>query len=184
MNAISPKLIALDDYGAEFVLERFGNLMARVLPEAPSAVLVGGCIRDTIYGREVKDWDFMVTSDTDACGIERALGIELEDVLGFDRSQGRAEYDQDENIYRVFETADKGINVLLVGSITGRICTFPDSISQVMFDGSQVFATKQFIETSNTKVITHSHELQRPMKDERRARLAAKYPDFTFKDIA
>jgi hypothetical protein len=183
MNQPTPKLIALRDYGAEFVHAQYGALLQRIRRMSPSAVLVGGAVRDTIFGREVKDLDFMVLSDADVSGIERALSVTVSDVLGFDRMQGRSEYDEDANVYRVFETEDKRINILHVGDITSRVITFPDSISQIIFDGAEVYVTQRFIDTARTHVITHSHEPQRELKAERRERIAAKYPDFEFKDI-
>ena len=184
MNAINPPLISLNDYGAEFVHAQYGALLRRIRRLSPSAVLVGGAVRDTIFGREVKDLDFMVLSEADVSGIETALSVTVSDVLGFDRLHGRSEYDADANVYRVFETADKKLNILLVGDILHRVVTFPDSISQVIFDGDSVLATQRFIDTASTHVITHSHEPQRELKADRRARIVAKYPDFSFKDVA
>jgi hypothetical protein len=182
MNALTQKLNPLHGVLINLVHQEYGELMQKVRKEAPSAVLVGGAVRDTIFRRAVKDLDFMVLSDADVSGIERALGITVRDVLGFDRLQGRSEYDEDANVYRVFETEDKRINILHVGSIVTRVVTFPDSISQVIYDGSFVRASQYFEHTFATMQITHSHEPLRVLKPERRERLASKYPDFTFKD--
>jgi hypothetical protein len=175
------KLIPLFGYSNNAVQQAHAEMMYRL--REFGAVLVGGCVRDVIFDREVKDIDIFCLSERSAEFIEHALGITLHDVLGFDRSQGRAEYDGDANIFRVYESECKKFNVMVVGNIEQRVCTFPDSISQVVFDGHSLLCTQAFIDTYNTRVITHSHEPMRQMKPERRERLASKYPDFTFKDI-
>ncbi|KVR95827.1 hypothetical protein WK28_01930 [Burkholderia vietnamiensis] len=75
-----------------------------------------------------------------------------------------------------YENYDKTINILHVSSIVGRILEFPDSLSQIWYDGESVFCTHGFSNAVDTGVVTYKPN----MSEERLARIKAKYPDFKF----
>ncbi|KGC37666.1 hypothetical protein DO62_5146 [Burkholderia pseudomallei] len=167
------KVVTLTDLMAAHVHHCWAKQVARVSKHLPDAVLVGGAIRDTYFIRNVKDQDYMTERGLSGVTcMEKALGRTMYPCI----TEARADYGSNGCLTAAYETVRKDVNLLLVTSILGRIQEFPDSISQIWYDGQNVKCTPAFIQTANTKVVTYNER----MSPERLTRIRAKYPDFQF----
>lgn len=165
----------LTDAMASYVCSVWRDEVHSVRRELPDAVLVGGAIRDTYLGRPVKDRDFMTTRPLAGNLFNPGLcGNAMRSCL---IQHHNSAYEGDSGcMICAYENSDKSVNVLLVSSILGRIQEFPDSLSQIWYDGERVFCTPEFSRTLETRVITYKPN----MSEERLARIKSKYPDFKF----
>jgi hypothetical protein len=147
------------------VVERKYGKGLRVLRELhPDLLLIGGAVRDSLFGREVKDQDYATTSHQSVATLASMFSLKnISDPTYEDTDM-------------VFQNDEKTMDVLLVTDLWHRVACFPDSISQCWFDGTNVYGTTEFMKTYMTEIVTYSANI----KAERLGRLKAKYPEFTF----
>ena len=172
------------------ILRRF-----REETQQTNAVLAGGCLRDTFYGVEVKDLDFVVECSRAHGGYRypfsphspvltrvwpdkrfhycqgdddgRVQEGEMAIGLGGNNSAGLLE---------VIESTDKKINIILVKSILQYTQQFPDSISQMVFNGNEIIVSTKWHQGAENGKVYYRWDIKTP----RLMKLKAKYPTWEF----
>ena len=146
----------------------------------PNGVLAGGALRDTFYGREVKDLDFVTTRDLapQAQSLRTVFPdytfrwIPVEQVGHY--AEGA---DNPSGLIDVIESTDKTINIIEVQDIARYTRNFPDSISEMVFDGTTVYTSARWsIGLVNDEVYYNADRMTQARLD----KLQLKYPDFAF----
>lgn len=154
------------------------------------AYIVGGALRDRYYGKEVKDIDVFVWnehSDSKMKKLVKALNCKRKSL-----DKLADEYDH-VDIDRVIELQVEGIELpiqlVFVKPEGSRksITDFDLSFCQIGTNGSHLFYSKQFSDTTNTKIVTIT---RKPIEDWEYARLhdrinkfRLKFPDFKFPEV-
>lgn len=163
-----------DDPGRGRVLAAYQDLLRVVRVACPGILLTGGAVRDTYYGRPVKDLDFISQHQDDKYHLGKVIGAKLSPCIDPEMLKEYAPHSG--SMLLAYETPDKSTNLLYVFSVYGRITEFPDSISQCWTDGEEVYGTAAFKQTALTQRVEMSHTIS----PEREARLRSKYPSFSF----
>jgi hypothetical protein len=166
--------LATDDPGRNLVLETYGGLMRRVRAVCPGVYLTGGAVRDTYFGRPVKDLDFISQNGQDAHDLTEAIGQTLRPCIDPEMLALYAPHSG--SMLLAYETLDKSINLLYVFDVWGRINEFPDSISRCWTDGEEVYGTAEFKRTALDSCVRTRGNISA----EREKRLRDKYPTFSF----
>lgn len=157
----------------------------------PTAVLAGGCIRDSLYGKEVKDVDIFIQTDDmnpSVRGLELALGCEIECLT---RTTATEEYEQfmeetDRQLIDIYRFYRGGVEhqLIFLRPDEKMVEKFDLSFCQVLFDGKHMTSTLAFEKTLDTKVVTLGEG--RPMTPRigrRVERFKVKFPELTFPEI-
>ena len=147
----------------------------------PNGVLVGGALRDTFYGREVKDLDFVSTAAVPPWSPQLRDLVFPEHTFRWIPVENLQHYEDEENnpsgLIDVIESTDKTINIIEVLDIARYTRHFPDSISEMVFDGTTVHTSARWrIGAANHEVYYNADR----MKPARLEKLKLKYPDFAF----
>ena len=170
------------------VIEMYGRVLSQVRQHIPNAVLVGGCLRDTFYGVEVKDLDFVVqmgdAADPNLAHPElyplspasRWLR-EIWPDKQWQYSNALVAYNNDGAVMRdVIKSRDETVNFIIVTDIPAYTNSFPDSISKLVFDGEQIHYANEWMVGHNT-----FHVFYRPnIGNVRLEKLQRKYPEWVF----
>ena len=149
----------------------------------PNGILAGGALRDTFYGREVKDLDFVSTAGIVPWSPQlrdlvfpehtfRWIPVELIEAYegGPDENPG--------GLVDVIESTDKTINIIEVLDIARYTRNFPDSISEMVFDGTTVHTSARWrAGHANGGEVYYNADRMKPARLEK---LKLKYPDFAF----
>lgn len=192
-------------------IQEFYSRVKRVLPEFPLA-FAGGCVRDVICGREVKDFDLYIQvtdweetspaeadSDIDLCierlnkllfssGKTKSRGIEIEN------EEARSYKDSHITIYDVwgYEHAfnDMPCDVIFVKDDLQTVFedSFDFGICQAWVGHYGLRTTKWFWKDYHNKTITYMFNpidaKQYASSQAHLARILPKYPDWRPRDIA
>jgi hypothetical protein len=150
--------------GSGVVERKYGRDLRALRQYHPDLLIIGGAVRDSLFGREVKDVDHITTS---------SLTVQALVPLWNLKNISDPTY---EDTDMVFQNEDKSKDLLFVTDLWHRVACFPDSISQCWFDGTNVYGTTEFMKTYMTEIVTYASNI----KAERLGRLKAKYPEFTF----
>jgi len=161
------------------VLDRYKDEMESLIEYCPGIILAGGAVRDTYFNRPVKDWDFFSVHEQDIYNLGKALDRPLLDCLRNLPANERT-YEAEGSLLAAFETEEKDVNLLLVTSVMERIKDFPDTLSQIWFDGKDVYCTPAFAQTALTERVQYRPSMETSGRLER---LQGKYPDFTFDPV-
>ena len=167
------------------VINTYQDILSQVKQHIPQTVLAGGCLRDTFYGVEVKDLDFVVKLEQ---GQENLYPVGpyspwLTEVwpdktFQWCDAQFLAEYDNGGyNFVDVFESTDGTVKFIIVVDIPTYTNQFPDSISEMVFDGTTVHTSSRW-RTGNTLRTIYYDEPK--MKQPRLDKLHNKYPTWEF----
>ena len=168
------------------VINEYRNVVRSVRNQIPNAVLAGGALRDTFYGKAVKDLDFVVAPE--ARGAFYPLSAESPWLRGIwpdkefryiDIPDLREYMQQEPNgagIMDVIESTDKTVNFIIVEDIPRYTHHFPDSISQMVFDGETVHTSRQW----HAGHVNNRVYYKENIKPERLSRLRQKYPEQMF----
>ena len=170
-------IVCMDDEWARDILRSEPAAVLRTVRRnkaSQDVVLAGGAVRDTYYRRPVKDYDFMTNDIGSVYGVWEALGTRLSSCA---KSRDTS-YGPDGYLCEVFESADKTINLLYCTDYLERIKEFPDSLSKIWTDGTNVFCTQDFLNTKRTGVI----KTYPRWTAERKTRIADKYPELQFEE--
>jgi hypothetical protein len=146
-------------YGVE---ARYGSDLRALRVYHPDLIIAGGAVRDLLFGKPVKDVDYLTASEATASSLAHLWDLKMVSDPSYQATD------------LVFQDAGKTRDVILVADLWNRIGSFPDSISQCWFDGTYVYGTSEFMRTYMTEIITHSTSIT----DERLQRIRAKYPEF------
>lgn len=159
----------------------------------PSAVIAGGCIRDMIYNKEVKDIDIFIQIDDvsafDISKLEMALGQRL---WPLSQTTEREEYQQfmnesDRQLIEIYQFDKGGVEHQLIFLKTDpdMVHKFDLSFCQVTYDAKNfVQATDAFKETFKTKVVTLGKDRPMTARIARRInKFKEKFPELTFPPI-
>ena len=169
------------------VINQYRDVVNAVRQHVPNAVLVGGALRDTVYGKEVEDLDFVVGTNNGVFAVT-PITPWLREVWPDKQFQFipipefQAEYganlfdDNPAGVMDVIESTDKTINMIIVHDITRYTHQFPDSISQMVFDGEQVHTSRLW----NSAVMMNRVYYKEDIKPARLEKLRRKYPDTLF----
>lgn len=174
----------------ENIIETYGPLVRSVREFFPEAVLVGGALRDTYYGVEVKDLDFVIPRGPNELrpihpinGELRIGNVAAQEFMDlFPEQRGWKYVDlPDDNEYEgiigegplldVVESTDKKVNLILVTSVPEYTSQFPDSISQMVFDGTDVHVSRWWTDGNENGLVYYKPDI----KANRLAKLKAKY---------
>lgn len=150
---------------------------------ATSAVIAGGAVRDSLFGKPVKDIDIFVSKEqahfiTEVFSVEKNLYcgyINIPDVDGvFDIPVTHTELPVQ------IITMDEGM------SPADRLHTFDFGFCQVAYDGKNIITTENFLNDYKNNTITlvyceNQHEYDRSMR--RFERLKEKYPDHILRAV-
>ncbi|WP_429498849.1 hypothetical protein ACQUFY_05945 [Robbsia andropogonis] len=170
---MTKSLLILNDDAADRVRKEYGAYVKRLRKEVPDLVLVGGAVRDTLFNRPVKDLDFMTADGTARLRLQGSFRTPLRLCPG---ARNPTYEHHTGNLVEVLETEDRAANVLIVLDIVARVQEFPDTLSQVWFDGEHVHCLAGFAFARDELYV----ETNERMTPERLARLKAKYPEFGF----
>lgn len=173
------------------VIETYQDILLAVRQHIPEAVLVGGCLRDTFYGVEVKDLDFVVP----LAQHNRALypltpqSAWLQEiwpnktfeycVLGDERHGVQEEMEGVEGehpLQDVIKSTDDTVNFIIVTDIPAYTNQFPDSISKLVFDGETIHYANEWMVGHNTTTVFYRPDIIQA----RLEKLQRKYPDWVF----
>lgn len=163
---------------------KYNEVKERLFPNN-RIVLVGGCLRDTFYGVEVKDLDFVVEVPAleampfspwdfnhqmvfmELFNGQRAQYVEMDNLWGY--------LNQDNGIIDVVESSNKDVNFIFVRDIPTYTKNFPDSISKMVFDGETIHVSRDWELGNENNWIYMKHDI----KPERKEKLINKYPNKT-----
>lgn len=161
---------------------KFNEVKERLFPNN-RIVLAGGCLRDTFYGVEVKDLDFVIEVPVNEAmpfspwigehqaafgalfGGQRARYVEIDNLWGY--------LNQDNGIVDIVESPNKDVNFIFVRDIPTYTKQFPDSISKMVFDGEQIHVSRDWELGNENGWIYMRHDI----KPERKEKLINKYPN-------
>ena len=152
------------------ILERFRQATGQ-----RNAILAGGCLRDTFYGVEVKDLDFVVQRYWPGAEMLRQMWPDKR----FRYIARDFEYDVPNNpagLLDVLESEEKDINIIIVQDIPRYTNQFPDSISQMVFDGEQVIVSDKWRAGELAGTVNYKWDIKTP----RLMKLKTKYPNWEF----
>lgn len=173
------------------VIETYRDVLSQVRQHIPNAVLVGGCLRDTFYGVEVKDLDFVVQTHN---GWEYPVtpGTQwLRDIwpdkqfrwcmlpdgeYAADVDEANAINDQNDLLFDVIKSTDDRVNFIVVRDIPEYTNNFPDSISKLVFDGERVHYANEWMVGHNNGEVYYRNNIGAA----RLEKLRRKYPDWAF----
>ena len=169
------------------VIEMYAPILARVRQHIPNAVLAGGCLRDTFYGVEVKDLDFVVEKKEDGrypVHPHVLLHPWLQEVWPDKQWQwANAEmldnYVQENNesgLLDVVKSTDDTVNFIITTNIKRYTNHFPDSISEMVFDGERVVVSQRWEEGNAAQRVYYDVGMQ----PNRLVKLMRKYPRYVF----
>jgi hypothetical protein len=147
-----------------------------------SAILAGGCVRDALFGKPIKDIDIFVSEeDADSMKLSKALSRSVQKL----NCTSYAEIPDVSSVFDVEVSAGE-IPVQIVSMKNGmspveRISTFDFGFCQVGYNGKEVIATEHFKSDFSNKTISlvyceDQKEYGRSMA--RYERLKTKYPEF------
>lgn len=160
----------------------YAPILARVRQHIPNAVLAGGCLRDTFYGVEVKDLDFVVEWDENHhYPVAPALSQWLTQIWPDKRFQWAGQQDVylEENngsgLLDVVKSTDDTVNFIITTNIKRYTNHFPDSISEMVFDGEQVVVSQRWEIGNENGEVYYNH-----IQPNRLEKLQRKYPDWAF----
>lgn len=169
------------------LIEMYQPILNRVQDHIPNAVLAGGSLRDSFYGVEVKDLDFVVETENEWRYPVTPTSAWLPNIWPDKQWQWAnaeilAEYEQAMNeagLLDVVKSTDDTVNFIIVRNIKQYTNHFPDSISEMVFDGEQVFVSQRW-ETGHANQEVYYKDIQ-PARLEK---LQRKYPDWSFQNEA
>lgn len=163
----------------ENVINTYSEIVNRFRHEVDAnAVLVGGAIRDTHYGVEVKDLDFVTTVDNDPRWYTESGVFPGKEFRWVAVGVLNENYPVDDGpLIDVIESIDGEINIMIVSNIAAYTQNFPDSISEMVFDGTTVHTSSRW-RTGNTLRTIYYDEPK--MKQPRLDKLHNKYPTWEF----
>ena len=157
----------------------------------PSAIVAGGCVRDEIFGKPVKDIDVFVSY------ADVARWYTTDHIAHFENAIGRKVTKEDwstymdipdvDSVYSVHSlTKELPVQIIVMKkglSPVQRIDQLDFGFCQVFANGKDVFATDEFYDDLRNKTITlvhceHQHEFDRSWV--RLNRLMKKYPEFDY----
>jgi len=167
------------------VVLAYSDIMARFQAEfGPDSILAGGAVRDALFNIPVKDLDFLTRSVIDLSNINHVAQLKRvfpddEFTTIYNSQENTEEYPDVDTIELTLENADKTINIMCVAEIMPHIDQFPDSISQVWFDGKLVHFKPAWLDVIGSGVVYYTDRLT----DERMTKLMRKYPDMTWEKI-
>lgn len=171
------------------VIDRYSEIVTRFRNDVDGrAVLCGGALRDTFYGVEVKDLDFVLLSRDPQGGHRGWSPLSPELVAAFpDKTLrwvevgelGEQYHQQGGNgpLIDVIESTDKTINIIVVQNIEQYTNNFPDSISEMVFDGTTVHYSQRWAEGNLLHVVYYDAD---KMNQPRLDKLMLKYPNWEF----
>jgi hypothetical protein len=163
-DPVSDPSLILKTPGSTMVEHVYGKSLRALREHHPDLLIIGGAVRDCLFGRSVKDVDYMTTNTNTVMALTHLWNLKnISDPTYEDTDM-------------VFQNEDKSKDLLFVTDLWHRVACFPDSISQCWFDGTNVYGTTEFMKTYMTEIVTYSANI----KDERLQRLKAKYPEFKF----
>lgn len=181
------------------VIEEYSEILTRFRQETgqANAVLAGGCLRDTFYGVEVKDLDFIIECPRGVDGfyrypigpVHRSLDVLWPDkefryvnTDNYDGLPREGEHaigiggDSPAGLLDVIESTDKKINIIMVKSIPQYTQQFPDSISQMVLDERGVHTSSRWMDGHNGTAVHYRWDIKTP----RLMKLKTKYPTWEF----
>lgn len=167
------------------LIDTYTPILARVRQHIPNAVLAGGCLRDTFYGVEVKDLDFVVEWDENHhYPVVPAMSVWLTQIWPDKRFQwANADlvdhYIQENDgsgLLDVVKSTDDTVNFIITSNIKQYTNHFPDSISEMVFDGEQVVVSQRWEEGNAARFVYYHPDIQ----EQRLAKLMRKYPNHLF----
>lgn len=171
------------------VINRYSEIVTRFRHDVDArAVLCGGALRDTFYGVEVKDLDFVIP---EAQWPQFAWSPQTPSLVAafpdktlrwVDVGEIRELYHQQDGaaggpLIDVIESTDKTINIIVVENIEQYTNNFPDSISEMVFDGTTVHYSQRWREGNNLHVVYYDRD---KMRQPRLDKLMLKYPNWEF----
>lgn len=169
------------------LIDTYAPILARVRQHIPNAVLAGGCLRDTFYGVEVKDLDFVVEWDEDRhYPVVPAMSVWLTQIWPDKRFQwANADlihhYIQENDgsgLLDVVKSTDDTVNFIITTNIKRYTNHFPDSISEMVFDGENVSVSQRWEQGNNDVVVYYNMDIQ----PNRLEKLQRKYPMWVFQN--
>lgn len=170
----------------ENVINTYSEIVNRFRHEVDAnAVLVGGAIRDTHYGVEVKDLDFVVNDHTPdgrpwlPTNMAIAAIWPDKEFRWVDAGELAEQYPDIDHgpLIDVIESTDKTINIIIVTNIGAYTQGFPDSISEMVFDGTNVHTSSRWREGDENIAVYYDREKMKPARLEK---LQRKYPTWHF----
>lgn len=167
------------------IINLYTEVLTSVREHIPEAVLVGGCLRDSFYGVEVKDLDFVVPllRDDDRRYPVTPHEHWLQDLWPDKEWQYAVadvvvnyERNEEDGLQDVVKSTDNTVNFIIVRDIPTYTNQFPDSISKMVFDGERVHVAHEW----EVGHISHTVYYRPTISEARRDKLRAKYPTWVF----
>lgn len=157
----------------------------------PTAVIAGGCLRDFLYDKEVKDIDIFIQTEDAAPsvrGLELALGVELRPLSQTTETEEYQQFaaETDRNLIEIYSFVRYGIEhqIIFLKPDPEMVNKFDLSFCQITTDGKEVFMSELYFATVNTREVTlgKGRELNARIIG-RIIRFSKKYPELTFPEI-
>lgn len=162
------------------IINLYTGVLTSVREHIPDAVLAGGCLRDSFYGVEVKDLDFVVPCPREDVYPVSPRARWLQDLWPDKQWQyaDAADYVENEEngLLDVVKSTDNTVNFIIVRDIPTYTNQFPDSISKMVFDGERVHTAFEW----GAGNISHTVYYRPTISEARRDKLWAKYPTWVF----
>lgn len=135
------------------VPEIYSMILRTIQAIEPSALIAGGCLRDLILGKEVKDIDIFIPS-SDLGAIKREL-----DKISYVRGllmEDQEEYKGSSFILASIDYTGKGppLNLILVNDITTIPNNFDFGLNQISYRGDTIISTEAFNEDLQQQTFT------------------------------
>lgn len=180
----------------EAVKQEWIDVLKTIQQVYPTAVIAGGCLRDTIYGKEIKDIDFFIPYAPKGQCLSQTLE-KLQELLDLDHELINLSDDADSEDYKAWQEEDRKVISVMAFRIDGvehqlvflepdekMIDKFDLSFCQILFDGETLETTQMFRDTFNTKVVTLGEGRQINSRIASRIkRFARKFPELTFPQL-
>lgn len=167
------------------LIDTYSPILARVRQHIPNAVLAGGSLRDSFYGVEVKDLDFVIDHRGALDGRWPVTPGTLwlreiwpDKTWAWARGEDIEFYVQQGNgsgLQDVVVSSDNTVNFIIVDDIKKYTNHFPDSISEMVFDGEQVVVSERWRIGNENGEVYYNH-----IQPNRLEKLQRKYPDWAF----
>ena len=167
------------------VINTYTDILTSVRRFHPTAVLAGGCLRDTFYGVEVKDLDFILEAPPGAAPFPVTPESQWIREIWPDKqwqwaAAAEVDYDMGEEnpggLIDVVKDTEDTINFIIVSSIPQYTHQFPDSISKLVFDGERVHYANEWMVGHNTSTVFYRPNIG----NVRLEKLQRKYPNWVF----
>ena len=164
---------------------KYNEVKERLFPNN-RIVLVGGCLRDTFYGVEVKDLDFVIEVPALEAMPFSPWDRQHQIVFGEVFNGQQAHYikidnlwaylNQDNGIIDVVESSNKDVNFIFIRDIPSYTKQFPDSISKMVFDGETIHVSRDWMQGHENNSVYYRADI----KEDRLDKLQRKYPNKEF----